>query len=81
MIQQFRGEVADEIINILLIHNTADNLRNIRHTDDIPVVGFVALMIQLLLTARQNIAILGEDGAESIQYFCEHTINTIVFPI
>ncbi|MNJ40989.1 hypothetical protein D3C77_358960 [compost metagenome] len=81
VIQQLQGEIADQIIDVLLIHNAADDLGYIRHADDIPVICLVAFMVDLLLAARQNVPVLGENRAQRVQYFRKHAVNPVVLLI
>ncbi|MNX39207.1 hypothetical protein D3C86_695590 [compost metagenome] len=75
MIQQLLREVADQIIHILRFHEVAHHLRNIRHTDDIPVIRLVPLVILLLFPVQKDVSIFGKNRIQRVQNFREHIVN------
>ncbi|MOA29441.1 hypothetical protein D3C78_1504530 [compost metagenome] len=79
MLQHFTGEVANQVVAVLLIHDFGDRRRNIRHINNVPIISFVSFIIRLLFTIDKDVPILGKNRAKRTKNLRKHTINPAVF--
>ncbi|MNC06681.1 hypothetical protein D3C75_542010 [compost metagenome] len=78
MLQHFTGEVANQVVAVLLIHDLGDGRRNIRHVHNVPIISFVSFIVCLLFAIDKDVPVLGKNRAKRTKNLCKHTVNPAV---
>ncbi len=81
MVEQFLREIADQIVGVAAFHQAGNDFGDVRHADHVPVIRFVAFVIDLLVAARQNLAVAFEDRAERVQNLGKHAVDPVVLTV